>query len=188
MKFKKDWREQLSYKTQLDINDVNERNVAFHDLSREDRKKEVALDSISLIASKSIIGAHGCYWGSLFHNIKSTTSSAAELQSDLLYFPPMQPFCEVCQRGAMMLSLIRVGNNLDPSLDDLDSGNISIQDTFTNQELSYMENLYEGFFDWNHDSIFRKTTEMLLQIGVEIVQTGNCGEEYNLNYTKLVLQ
>lgn len=179
MKFKKNYKSLLKYKTQLgSIKNIEKRNVAFHALSKKERRQEIALDVLGLLdmgrlssSGQDIFDA--CYWSGKMKREIIDTDSPESMQelviSDSFY---EEVSCSVCARGAMMLSTIRMGNNLSPTGIDLASGSIYSQKHFTTSMFKKMETVFEQL-----DGVSRvyqsNTNESLANIFLQVVQTGS---------------
>jgi hypothetical protein len=172
MSLKQNWRELLPYKTQLGISDIKERNKAFHALEIKDRRKEIALDTIELVFTDQIVASNGEYWTEKFREQVDLLETPEELQKLTLkgLMTNSEP-CEVCARGAMMLSTIRLGNELSPASDQLCKGTKNNQLHFEYEMYRDMEGMYEadGYY---HDIYESNSVEMLLEIFIQVVFTG----------------
>jgi len=127
------------------IKDIKERNKAFDELSDEDKRKEIAFDSLGLIlVEESMQAKGGDYWGTLEGAVKQTETSE-ELQNFLLTAPK----CEVCARGAIMMSQIRLGNSIGLKNNyyyDIEKGaNQRLLKGFTVDTMDNMEQEFEGW-------------------------------------------
>ena len=61
--FKKNWKSKLKYKSNLiKLKNIENRNKKFHSLSRSERRREIALDVLSMLDSNLISASYGSYW------------------------------------------------------------------------------------------------------------------------------
>jgi len=107
------------------IRSIIERNKAFHALSDEDKRKEIAFDALNLLVTSGIVAAESIYWGDKITEHLDPENEAIELESkklqkELLKVGKDLTECAVCARGAVMLSTVRLGNCL--SLQDTNYG------------------------------------------------------------------
>src|SRR3990172_5398295 len=107
VRFKKDWRTKLRYRSQLKgIKDQKEKNETFHSLPIADRRREIALDALEMLHLEHISAAHGTYWTENLIDTAKSCETSIELQKNLLDKNTYNSNCRVCVRGAMMLSTI----------------------------------------------------------------------------------
>jgi hypothetical protein len=179
-KLKKNWRKILPYKSQLtSIKDIEKRNNKFHSLPVANRRKEIALDVIGLVANGDITASSRNYWGEDLDLIRENSATPKELQDNLLN---QHTGCDVCARGATMLSTVRLGNKLDPGDDWLDNGCTRNQKHFTLNMYTAMESIYEyGYNPYNHN-----TSENLLNIFLQVVYTGRYHRDNITDYLKRI--
>lgn len=139
----------IKYKSVLSrIKNIEKRNIAFDALSDEDKRKEVAWDALQLILNDNIKGSlitdKFRYWSSNLTDIDGVDSK--DFQLKLVKKLPER--CNVCARGAVMLSCIRLGNSIDAGsysrTNGLDSMDKSIAKGFSTESLLLMERVYEN--------------------------------------------
>jgi len=149
----------ILYKSKLDIKDIKERNKAFEALSDEDKRKEIVFDSLKLIleerklrATESATG----YWNFGASSLVENYNSSEQLQNALLNLNI--PNCEVCARGAVMLSQIRLGNSLCANDNGITDGESGAVRGFNMLSMRLMELVYEVYDDsladvllWDND-------------------------------------
>lgn len=127
------------------IVDIKERNVVFHNLDDSDKRREIAYDLFKLILN-SHIDANACgYWDGEYLDNWGDNSTPSELHTYLNELEIYGDTCEVCARGGMMLSQIRLGNTISPDNQNIFCGDPYILEGFTMAEMYDMEILYEGF-------------------------------------------
>ncbi len=138
----------IPYKSQLK-GTVAQKNKQFKELSTPDQKREIALDGLKLIIKNKIspAGREGMshYWGSSgLRDHRQHARNSKDFQKRLLTELPEA--CEVCERGLIMLSKIRVANTIDPCGDahNISSGSNGLQKPFTFDEMEDMETVYEN--------------------------------------------
>jgi hypothetical protein len=147
---------QIPFQSKLQpIFNIAERNIAFQQLTDEEKRREISYDLLILLLHNDIQPSWGAYWDGYFADAASNTKTPEELQNHLLRLGKNRGVdlfeCKVCARGGMMLSQIRLGNHVDPEADKLDSGSEDILDGFTVDEFLDMEHVFEG-----HDYKFVK--------------------------------
>ena len=160
------------------IQNIQERNNKFHSLSDEDKRREISFDLAALILSGNISGAHGEYWSSKLRDILEPDNDLYQLQL-MNYLPE----CEVCQRGGMMLSQIRLGNNVNYYYNSYSScGTEDIIEGFHMGNFHDMECEYENnVFDHPYEN---NTTEKLLNITLNVIANGNFDTKDKTDYIK----
>jgi len=165
----------IQFKSQLqNIKDLEERNKLFESLSDEDKRKEIAWDSLMLIMQKIVTGSEGIYWGPELYKIKANNSKQFQ---QILQQPPT---CEVCARGSMMLSQIRLGNNISSNdavrrcgnSDNIKGFNL---DNFVKMECEFERGHSNHPYDVN-------TTEKLANICCNVIENGNFNTEDQTDY------
>lgn len=157
--------------------DINKKNKHFQELTDEGKRLEIAWDCLQLIIQETVKGSHGYYWNTDLKYKAITLRSAKELHLFLNY---NLPNCEVCARGGMMLSQIRLGNNIKPSYVNIDNGNANSIEGFSmynfiEMELEYENNRYNHPYDNN-------TTEKLANICCNVLVNGNFNIKDTTNY------
>ena len=165
------------YKSQLThITDIEARNKAFNALSKSDKRKEIALDCLNLTLSGKIKAAIGEYWS---HELECINPKNAKLfQFELVN---NLPECQVCARGGMMLSQIRLGNSISPKNEDrMDGENQKLLKGFTYESFEKMESEYE----WSHykHPYYHRTTQKLQNICLNVIYNGDFKPEDKTDY------
>lgn len=171
MKFKSNWQDLLPYKSVLrSIVDIEERNNAYWKLDRQSQKFEVCIDMLTLMEQNIIVPDPRSYWGTFefgdgevidfeFEDPKEDYIEASKFQERLCNIDNSK--CQVCQRGAVMLSTIRLGNRLSADSRNVSKGDES-NNPFSFQELIEMEGLFEDFYRVNFDEdLFYYTYEKI---------------------------
>lgn len=170
----------ITYKSVLSgIKNIDNRNKAFNELDKQSQRMEIAWDALKLI-TQNIIKANLCgYWDGKISEISLSEINAKKFQQELLKTNNLQN-CEVCARGIMMLSLIRIGNTLDPRFDNVRSGSSDSIKGFTIDNFLEMENEYEcGVFNHPYHT---NTEEKLANICCNILINGNFNTKDKKNY------
>ena len=195
VRFKKDWRTKLRYRSQLKgIKDQKEKNETFHSLPIADRRREIALDALEMLHLEHISAAHGTYWTENLIDTAKSCETSIELQKNLLDKNTYNSNCRVCVRGAMMLSTIRLGNKIDPLNRSLSSGCSNSQKHFTARMYHDMEDVYEGtYFFYTSEDIdilpYRlRSNENLANVFLQVVQTGAFKYDDRVDYLKKILK
>lgn len=167
----------IKYQSKLSrFKNIDNRNKAFDSLSDEDKRKEIAWDSLQLILSKKISASVGCYWSGSMLDIDS---EGKDFQSTLLH---ELPECKVCVRGAMMLSQIRLGNSIDSTDGNRDDGSINNIKGFSMNDFFKMEEEYEHLvynLPYNNNS-----DEKIANICCNIIVNGNFNIKDKTDYLK----
>lgn len=170
----------FTYASKLDhIQDIEERNQAFDQLTEEEQRKEIAWDVIKLVEAKTITASHGCYWGGDLHEINTQVqnriiTTSKEVQKQVLKVQK----CSVCARGAAMLSQIRLSNNVCDN--DVSCGNDENVKGFTMSAMHDMENEFEHSshylpYDENSD-------EKLINIFLNVIHNGDFDTSDDTDY------
>lgn len=160
------------------IPNIEERNQVFNKMNMQSKRLEIAWDCLQLIISGKIVGSLGWYWDDDLFNIRRSCTNAKQFQHRLLNIN--EPKCEVCARGGMMLSQIRLGNLLHPNTKYIPQGDEAIIKGFTIQDFRNMEGEYERN-KYNHP-YENNTTEKLANICCNILVNGNFRARDKTNY------
>jgi len=164
------------------IKDVKARTEAFHKLSNEDKRKEIAWDALQLVLIDRLLPSHGNYWTGDLSDIKLESSTPEDLQARLICATQStNSRCVVCARGAVMVSTIVLGNHIDPVRDySIAHGDQYNIQGFTMQEMKDMESEYEdGWFDHPYDT---NTKEKLANILCNVLTNGFFNTEDKTDY------
>ena len=159
----------ITFKSLLQpIKDIEERNKYFDYLSDEGKRLEIAWDQLQLIQRRKVkaIGNQIGYWNDGL-KFKTRSLTSKELQEHLLKIEK----CEVCARGRIMMSQIRLGNHI--SGDDVDriKGCNDNLKGFSIHDMRIIEEEYErSDYDHPYES---GTTEKLMNILCNILVNGN---------------
>lgn len=186
----------FSFQSKLDSSrTITERNKVFHTLSAEDQRKEISYDLLMLILNKHLDACEGGYWDGEYLDNHDQCTTPEELHIYLNNFEKHGDTCEVCARGGMMLSQIRLGNTVSPHDLSVERGNKENIIGFTFTEFWDMEALYEGLVvrtnifgvehnPWIVDHPFQQHTRArLVNICLNVIVNG-CFEKYD--YTNYV--
>jgi hypothetical protein len=141
----------ITFKSLLQpIKNIEKRNTAFANLTREGKRLEIAWEALQLLLKGTIIPAgvsgKSYYWDPTLTKTLKSSYSSKTLQEKFLKVQE----CRVCARGAITLSKIRLGNNTAP--ENLYTISIAMgnrnnsADGFSRGSLHYMENQYEASF------------------------------------------
>lgn len=169
-----------------DIKDIKERNRVFNfELSDEEKRKEIAWDSLNLVINGVLTAHRSGYWEeALVRKTKNLSSEA--LQDKLLCIETNKDECMVCARGAIMVSQIRLGNEL--STENLDSqkvangegndGSFDILKGFGSKSFLHIEAEYEN----NSDIYPIHTPHNLANIFCNIITHGDFDPKDRTDY------
>ena len=169
----------------VDIIDIEERNKAFHKLSKPDQRREIAYDQFNLLFSRpSYRGSRSRYWTDRLH-LKCRSREAKDLQEILLKESTFNG-CSVCARGAVMVSQIRLGNKLSTNryaVNAISCGIVSdrqsyweptkvqsLSTAFTIDMMETMENEYE--YSTYETPYKNNTKKKLMNIMLNIIANG----------------
>lgn len=159
------------------ITDVAERNKAFEALVDSEKRQEVALDIINNYSLGFIKEQHGSqYWPPNFANDGRRLETSEELQSFVIA-NGKGILCNVCARGAIMVSRIILGNNISPDASFYDGDSRVVEGQFVNPASEFSDGLlmdveryYEnyGFIRYR-----RKTPECIAALAANILANGD---------------
>jgi hypothetical protein len=174
----------ISYKSKLtNFKEFEEKNLAFDNLSDEDKRKEIAFDVINLILNEIIGGSYGDYWN---YTMRSLVKDNQDVSLQKLFTNENlknEENCEVCARGAVMLSTVRLNNKLNFQDRHVQSGNSFNVKGFNIDVMHIMEREYEAS-DYDHP-YNNNTTEKLLNMFCNVLSNGNFNEFDQTNYLEL---
>jgi len=164
------------------IRNLEKRNKAFHELTDEGKRLEIAWDCLQLVV-RGMISAGRNYWDGAIEVFADNAKNAKIFQQRLNNLPKG---CEVCQRGGLMLSQIRLGNSIDPRKDgDYCDGNYKNIKGFNTDDFKIMEDIYMG---WENAGMPHQhsTNAMLANICCNILVNGNFNPKDKTDYLKIV--
>ena len=165
------------------VGDIYARNEAFDSLSDKVQKKEIALDALNLLLNDVTEPSNiGVYWGVDLQTIKAETPK--EFQEKLLTLESLEtPIkCIVCARGSIMLSLIRLGNNIGSSNPHRSDGHVEVLKGFDSKEMYDMEEEYEtSYFNMPY---LHNTTDKLANILINVLVNGTFNTEDKTDYVE----
>ncbi len=120
--------------------DIKQRNAHFDELDDQGKRLEIAWDALQLIINNPNItpagqyGYRSLYWSSELMDIRGDLQK--ELNSHI-------PECRVCERGLIMLSTIRLGNNIGSDDSSRSMGAPTNLQGFSRFSMECMEREYE---------------------------------------------
>lgn len=161
---------------------IENRNIAFYKLSKKEQRQEIAYDGLLLLTTSDKIdnSKSMLYWSPSLETIQKHSKTAGELQLKLINELPV---CQVCARGIIMLSKIRISNNIEPEDVDADSGCAENMKSFSIENMEEMEEEYE-YNQFNTPYILR-TTEKLINILCNIINNGKFKKSDRKDYINL---
>lgn len=207
MKFKKNWRNLLPYKSTLP-KDVEERNITFNAMDDVSQRKEIALDVLEMLYAESIVcNVWGQYWTNKMKDEVCSIDDSKVFQEEINKLTAPKERCQVCARGALMLSTIRLGNEISCDtkdvIDDISRGCSDLLKGFSYEEIRWMELWYEGNPDalanyaydldelninWETDYPYEyHTNEMLANLFLNVLHNGKFVEDDCTDYLKLIV-
>ncbi len=164
------------------VKDIEKRNALFNHLTNEDKRKEAAFDALNLILNGPLKASkNGEYWGRGFKSKIRKLKTPEELQC---FLNEKLNSCKVCQRGLMMISLIRLGNTISPKDCDIDSGNKANIRGFSIKSFEEMEISYEGW-DWREKPYSNNTEQTLINNCCNVIANGDFNVDDNTDYLTL---
>lgn len=171
---------QIKFKSLLDGLTIEEKNKKFYELTEEGQRLEIAWDILNLVKLGVIKASFGEYWDKeTEEKYHKTNMSAKELCISLNKIKS----CEVCGRGALMLSRIRIGNKLSSSefsIDGINRNKESCVEAFSVEKLYDIEDEYENsYFGHPYES---NSNEKLANIMCNILVNGNFNKRDRKNY------
>ena len=171
----------ITYKSVLKrYTNIERRNKAFHELDDESKRLEIAWDALNLVMEGKLNPSFGCYWNWKLMNIKERVYNPKDFQDSLI--TELNEDCYVCQRGAIMVSTIRLGNRIDPDEDDnmISGYNATLLQGFSMKDMDNMEGEYEiSCFKHPYRNNSR---EKLMNILCNILVNGNFNTEDQNDY------
>ena len=177
---------QINYKSVLArYKDIAKKNAHFDSLTDEGKRLEIAWDALQLVL-QGIRPAEGHYWNSKLQILALVAKDSAGLCQSLNNVDI--PKCSVCQRGLMMMSQIRIGNKISPTLYDvthLSQGSISTVRGFRMMDMFAMEEEYEN--NAYHHPHKSRTKEKLANICCNVLVNGNFNVSDRTDYIQIVM-
>ena len=168
------------------ISSIAERNKIFNSLSEEGQRLEIAWDCLQLLMEDKVKPSIGWYWDPAMRDEYASSTSKQIFRK----FNNIKD-CEVCARGAVMLSQIRLGNKIGeenvPStcarkgvMYDTIQGNEVSLTAFSIDSLKWMEQEYEnGHFNHPFET---NSKEKLMNIMCNILVNGDFNTSDKTNY------
>lgn len=160
----------VPFKSKLsNYRNIENRNKVFNSLKKEEQRREIAFDALKLLLGGKLRAYGGQYWGYKLEDLSNKTHDSQELQNKLIKDLPNN--CEVCARGAMMVSQIRLGNSIDPYDKGKVCGNTENMKGFNFGDFIRMESEFE-WSQYNH--LYKSgTNEKLANILCNVIKNGN---------------
>jgi hypothetical protein len=173
----------IPFKSKLQsIDNIHAKNKAFAELTNEGKRREIAYDSLMLIINNMLFGNPSGYWNKALLTIRHNSKNSKDFCRKLNNLP--QQKCSVCARGAVMVSQIRLGNNISPTNGYSNAGHISIMDGFSMNDMDKMEGVYEGWRAAKH-AYPPNTTQLLANMMCNIIANGNFKSKDRTDYLKV---
>ena len=183
----------IKYKSVLaKFKDLKQRNYAFNHLDRQSQRLEIAWDALQLVLNQEVKAFNGGYWSSSILN--SINRLGPESTQNFFLNKLHGRGCRVCQRGLMMVSQIRLGNELSARETDnglpvsafgvttMSRGDMGIIKGFSMTSFLLIEREYEhGEF---HHPYGCHTEEKLANICCNILVNGNFKPKDTTDYLK----
>lgn len=173
--------ERIPFRSELvKYRNIETRNGVFNKLKNEAKRKEIAYDALKLVLNEQVQASFGCYWGGKLSNIRGKSIDSKDLQKKLIDLPKR---CTVCQRGLMMVSQIRLSNNLHPQQSPhIIDGNEDNIKGFSLSKFEEMENEYECR-EYDHPYI-SNSNQKLANICCNVIANGNFNRFDKTDYLK----
>ena len=131
----------ITYESVLTDLTIEERNEKFNNLDEKTQRLEIAWDALNLVVEELIKPSVGTYWNFSLRSVRGNSKELQETFTNKEFYQANN--CEVCQRGLMMLSQIRLGNSIDSKEFQKEKGRAGIIKGFSMDTFMYMENEYE---------------------------------------------
>lgn len=153
---------------------IEERNAKFAASSKEDQRVMIAQEVLDLIASKKISPQRGLYIGSPFLDLLGAAEPDIELQDAFQRIDGAA--CHVCAVGASVIAVANLNDRLklrdilDGGVDDPHAMRHRLTEHFTREEVSEMEDVFEGNGDYEDFSASLEAEECLTAIMKNIVE------------------
>lgn len=164
------------FKSQLtSIKNIEKRNAAFEALSDEDKRKEIAWDALKLITMGIVSASYGHYWNNYLLSLEHTN-----LQKLLVDEKKLPKDCEVCVRGAIMLSQIRLGNCIGSDDEDRSNGDPANLKGFPYCSMKVLESEFEN--DKYGTPYGSNTTAKIANLMCNIIVNGNFDSNDHTDY------
>lgn len=165
----------IPFKSKLSrFSNTKNRNKKFHSLTNKEKRREIAFDALSLILVGKIDNQTNGYWEGYLKGLKrnwdNKINTPEALQEAVLNIPPGET-CSVCERGAIMLSTIRLGNTVEPDDDYMDDGSANNIQGFSMIDMRNMEKEYEDNA-FNHE-YYSHTLRKMANILCNVIKNGN---------------
>lgn len=164
------------------LRNIEKRNAVFQSLSNEEKRKEIAYDVLTsykneLIGRQKEFG----YWPEEIIPKFKNLLDPVKFQS-LLIKNEKNILCSVCARGALMVSRIKLGNQIcgGPSNEFIQGGENTCPE-FSDSQLESMEEHYEddGFLRYAE-----RTPECIAAIFANILANGHFDKSDKTDYLK----
>lgn len=159
---------------------IENRNKHFDELSDEGKRLEIAWDALQLLLSDKIKPARlAVYWSNKLRKVKGDSKKLQKTFNDENFFKGKGQ-CMVCERGAIMLSQIRLGNCISSDDSLRDEGFYDNLKGFSLDDMIKMEGEYE-WQNWDHPHKVR-TKEKMANILCNVLVNGNFNPQDNTDY------
>lgn len=176
----------IPYKSKLPKNkSLDKRNKKYKSLSKKDRVREIGLDILeSYNAGLLEEQDDSQYWPrDLYEHFKELTDPK-EFQTEL-YEKEKEILCSVCARGAIMVSRIKLGNEIGGDMEGFCDGEgndgESIVKEFEMEDLNDMEATYESYGFLRYEE---RTPECIAAIAANLVANGKWNDSDETDYLK----
>jgi hypothetical protein len=167
------------------IKSIETRNQKFKTLSVESKRQEIAYDALKLVLAGKLMASDGCFWDDELYDLKQILEKNGKSAKDFqMALNKELPTCKVCQRGLMMVSVIRLGNQISPDDGDAYCGS---EETlrgkgFTKGQFLRMEGEFEeSRFEHPYED---NTDEKLANICCNVIANGTFNTDDKRDYLK----
>ncbi len=172
----------IKYKSVLTGLTIAQRNKAFDRLSDEGKRLEIAWDALQMVLNGFVKASEGCYWNNNLLKVEGDSKTLQKVFNTKEFYKKEE--CEVCQRGLMMLSQVRLGNSIDSTdLYRCEGSRTNIKG-FDFYSFLDMEREYEYSY-FNHP-YFNNSQEKLANICCNVLVNGDFNKEDKTNYLTVI--
>jgi len=158
------------------VKGIEERNEHFNSLDPQSQRLEIAWDALQMVLKEQVFAHYSGYWSEDLQRVEGTSKELQRVFNKQL----KSMNCQVCQRGLMMLSQIRLGNDIDSTDSCRRFGNSDNLKGFSLKSMQWMENEFEHC-SYGHPYRFN-TEEKLANICCNVLVNGDFNIDDKTDY------